>query len=141
MVRASGVNSNTMKLLGLSLSNGFVGLSGGMLAQYQSYSDVGMGVGMVVIGLASVIVGETIFEVFTKSIPLFARLLAVSVGAIVYRIVIVVALSLGLPANDFKLISAIIVAVALSTGVIRDLLPKKIDFSKYRKDGVGRDSN
>lgn len=61
MVRAAGISSDNMKLLGLSVSNGLVGLAGGMLAQYQGYSDVGMGTGMVVIGLASVIIGEVLF--------------------------------------------------------------------------------
>lgn len=133
MVRASGVNSDSMKLLGLALSNGFVGLAGGLLAQYQSYADVGMGVGMMIIGLASVIIGETLFDFFTKSVPLCIRLLAISIGAVIYRIVIATALSLGLPANDFKLISAIIVAVALSAGVFKGFVPKRIDFTKYRK--------
>lgn len=125
MVRASGVNSNQMKLLGLSLSNGFVGLAGGLLAQYQSYADVGMGVGMVVIGLASVIVGETIFELFSKAIPLLVRLLAVSIGAVLYRLALAFALSCGMPATDLKLISAVIVAIALSTGIMKDSFPKK----------------
>ncbi|MEA4986763.1 MAG: ABC transporter permease [Anaerovorax sp.] len=146
MVRASGVNSNLMKLLGLSLSNGFVGLAGGLLAQYQSYADVGMGVGMVVIGLASVIVGETIFELFTKTVPLFIRLFAVSVGAILYRFALAFALSCGMPATDLKLISAVIVAIALSTGVMKDSFPKKkISFVsntiKPAKDGESYDTH
>lgn len=149
MVRSSGVNSNFMKLLGLALSNGFVGLAGGLLAQYQSFADVRMGIGMVVIGLASVIVGETIFELFTKSIPLFVRLLAVSVGAILYRFVLAFALSRGMPANDLKLVSAIIVALALSTSVIKDFIPKKIKFvhstsnleKKPTKDGESHDTH
>ena len=80
MVRASGISSDNMKLLGLSVSNGLVGLTGGMLAQYQGYSDVGMGTGMVVIGLASVIIGEVLFG--TGS--LIRRLVAVALGAVVY---------------------------------------------------------
>ncbi|WP_324824367.1 ABC transporter permease [Sinanaerobacter sp. ZZT-01] len=146
MVRASGVNSNLMKLLGLSLSNGFVGLAGGLLAQYQSYSDVSMGVGMVVIGLASVIVGETIFEFFTKSIPLLIRLLAVSVGAILYRLALAFALSCGMPATDLKLISAVIVAIALSTGIMKDSFPKKkiydtTNTKNFAKDGEPDDTH
>lgn len=141
MVRASGVNSNSMKLMGLALSNGFVGLAGGMLAQYQSFADVGMGTGMVVIGLASVIIGETIFEVFSKNLPLLAKLLAVSVGAVIYRIVLAVALNLGLPSNDFKLISAIIVAIALSTNVIGDYFPKRIDLAALRKENSDHAAN
>lgn len=112
MVRASGINSDHMKIMGLSLSNGLVGLSGGMLAQYQSYADIGMGVGMVVIGLASVIIGEAVFG--AKS--LFKRLIAVGMGAILYRLIIAIALNFGMPANDLKLVSAIIVTFALALG-------------------------
>ncbi len=112
MVRASGVNSDRMKMIGLSLSNGLVGLAGGLLAQYQSYADIGMGVGMVVIGLASVIVGEAVFG--TGS--LLRRLTAVALGAMLYRLIIAAALSLGMPPNDLKLVSAIIVVLALSLG-------------------------
>ena len=114
MVRASGISSDQMKVFGLSLSNGLVGLAGGLLAQYQSYADIGMGVGMVVIGLASVIVGEAIFG--TKS--LIRRLIAVALGAILYRLAIAVALAAGMPANDLKLVSALIVTVALALGVM-----------------------
>lgn len=116
MVRASGINSDHMKILGLSLSNGLVGLSGGMLAQYQSYADIGMGVGMVVIGLASVIIGEAVFS----STSLFKRLIAVGLGAILYRLIIAVALNLGMPANDLKLVSALIVTLALALGNMGD---------------------
>lgn len=121
MVRASGINSDNMKILGLSLSNALVGLSGGMLAQYQSYADIGMGVGMVVIGLASVIIGEAIFG--PKN--LFRRLLAVGLGAVIYRLIIAIALNLGMPANDLKLVSAVIVTVALALGMMGGSLSTK----------------
>jgi len=114
MVRASGISSDSMKIMGLSLSNGIVGLAGGMLAQYQSYADIGMGVGMVVIGLASVIIGEAIFG--SKS--LFRRLVAVALGAILYRLIISFALNFGMAANDLKLVSAVIVTVALALGLM-----------------------
>ena len=114
MVRAAGISSDNMKLLGLSVSNGFVGLAGGLLAQSQGYADIGMGVGMVVIGLASVIIGEVIFG--TSS--LLRRLIAVALGAIVYRLILAVALELGMPATDMKLVSAVIVVIALSLGVL-----------------------
>lgn len=119
MVRASGINSSSMKILGLALSNGLVGLAGGLLAQYQSFTDINMGTGMVVIGLASVIIGETIFEIFSKSIPLLLRLTAVCVGAILYRLAIAAAINAGMPAADLKLVSALIVAVALSIGPLK----------------------
>lgn len=114
MVRASGISSDSMKIMGLSLSNGIVGLAGGMLVQYQSYADIGMGVGMVVIGLASVIIGEAIFG--SKS--LFRRLIAVALGAILYRLVISFALNFGMAANDLKLVSAVIVTAALALGLM-----------------------
>jgi len=114
MVRASGINSDTMRIIGLALSNGMVGLAGGLLAQYQSVADAGMGVGMVVIGLASVIIGEAIFG--TRSV--LRRLIAVSLGAILYRMVISFAFSLGMPSTDLKLVSAVIITIALSTGML-----------------------
>jgi putative ABC transport system permease protein len=116
MVRALGVNTDFTTLTGMSVSNGLVALAGAMIAQYQSFADVGMGIGMVVIGLASVIVGEVVFG--TKS--LLRRLVAVIFGAILYRLVIAVALELGMPPTDLKLVSSVIVAAALSIGVIRD---------------------
>lgn len=127
MVRAYGISSDNMKLLGLAVSNGLVGLAGGMLAQYQGYSDVGMGVGMVVIGLASVIIGEVIFG--TRS--LIRRLIAVALGAVLYRMVIAIALYIGMPPTDLKLVSAIIVTIALSMGLLGE------NFSLFRKKDKG----
>ena len=116
MVRAAGISSDSMKLLGLSVSNGFVGLAGGLLAQYQGYCDIGMGVGMVVIGLASVIIGEVVFLWGSRS--LLRRLIAVALGAVLYRLVLAFALSQGMQATDMKLVSAVIVIIALSLGVL-----------------------
>ncbi len=115
MVRALGVNTNWTVIIGLALSNGLVAVSGALIAQYQGFSDVSMGIGMVVIGLASVIIGEVIFGIKT----LMRRLVAVILGAIVYRLVIALALELGMPTNDLKLISAVIVALALSMPTIK----------------------
>ena len=131
MVRAAGISSDRMKLLGLSVSNGLVGLAGGMLAQYQGYSDVGMGTGMVVIGLASVIIGEVLFG--TRS--LMQRLIAVALGAVVYRMVIGVALYLGMPPTDLKLVSAVIVTIALAMGMLGE------NFSLWKKKSRGGDTN
>ena len=131
MVRAAGISSDRMKLLGLSVSNGLVGLAGGMLAQYQGYSDVGMGTGMVVIGLASVIIGEVLFG--TRS--LMQRLIAVALGAVVYRMVIGVALYLGMPPTDLKLVSAVIVTIALAMGMLGE------NFSLWKKKSRGGDKN
>src|SRR5665647_3077832 len=125
MARASGVNTHFIILLGLALANGLVALTGAMIAQYQSFVDVGMGIGMVIIGLASVIIGEVIFG--TNS--LLRRLIAVILGAILYRLVIAFALELGMPPTDLKLVSALIVTLALSMPVIKERL---ISFKKRR---------
>lgn len=116
MVRALGVNTDVTILIGLAISNGLVALTGGIIAQYQSFADVNMGIGMVVIGLASVIIGEVLFSVKT----LMRRLIAVALGAILYRLVIAVALWLGMPPTDLRLMSAVIVAAALSMTVVKD---------------------
>lgn len=116
MVRALGVNTDFTILLGLAVSNGLVALSGAIIAQDQTFVDISMGTGMVVIGLASVIVGEVVFG--TKT--LHRRLAAVILGAILYRLVIAMAFEMGLPPQDLKLISAVIVALALSMSTISD---------------------
>lgn len=115
MIRAQGVNTDTMIVLGLLISNGFVAISGALIAQGNGFADVGMGIGTIVIGLASVIIGEVIFG--TKS---FIRsLIAVVLGSVVYRIVIAVVLYLGMPPNDLKLFTAILVAIALSLPTLK----------------------
>lgn len=115
MIRAQGVNTDTMIVLGLLLSNGFVAVSGALIAQGNGYADVGMGIGTIVIGLASVIIGEVIFD--TKS---FVRsLIAVVLGSIVYRIVIAIVLYIGMPPNDLKLFTAVLVAIALSLPTLK----------------------
>lgn len=114
MVKACGVSCDSMKLMGLALSNGFVGLAGGMLAQNQAFADINSGVGMMVIGLASVILGEVIFG--TKT--LLRKLIAASLGAVLYRIIMAQALYMGMESTDMKLVSAIIVAAALSLGLL-----------------------
>lgn len=115
MIRAQGVNTDTMIVLGLLLSNGFVAVSGALIAQGNGYADVGMGIGTIVIGLASVIIGEVIFG--TKS---FVRsLIAVVLGSIVYRIVIAIVLYIGMPPNDLKLFTAVLVVIALSLPTLK----------------------
>ncbi len=116
MVRALGVSTDLTKLIGLALANALVGLSGALIAQYQSFTDVGMGIGMVIIGLASVIIGEAVFG----TVSLGRRLIAVVLGAILYRLVIAFALELGMPPTDLKLISAVIVCAALSMPAIKE---------------------
>lgn len=110
MARAQGINTNNMIMLGLIISNGLVALCGALIAQSQSFADVQMGVGSIVIGLASVIIGEVIF----KSKNFFQKLISLALGAITYRLIIAIVLKLGMPANDLKMFTALTVAVALS---------------------------
>ena len=120
MIRAQGVNTDSMIVLGLLLSNGFVAVSGALIAQSQGFADIGMGVGTIVIGLASVIIGEVLFASSSVVRKLFGNssfvlsLVAVVFGSIIYRIVIATVLYLGMPPNDLKLFTAILVALALS---------------------------
>ncbi|HZG56970.1 ABC transporter permease [Paenibacillus sp.] len=109
MVRSFGVNTEHTIVTGVSLSNGLVAVAGAFVAQYQGFADLQMGIGMIVIGLASVIIGEVIFGV--RSI--FRTTLAVILGAVVYRIVIALSIRYGLEASDMKLMTALIVTVAL----------------------------
>ena len=109
MIRSFGVNTDNQKLLGLALSNGLVALSGAMIAQFQGFADIGMGIGLIVAGLASVIIGQALLG--RSGIAIAAS--AVVLGSIMYRVVIQLALMAGLNPNDMKLISAILVVLAL----------------------------
>ena len=115
MARAQGINTNSNIVLGLMVSNGLVALSGALLAQYQGSSDINMGRGAIVIGLAAVIIGEVLFG--TRSFK--NCLISVILGSIVYRAVIAVVLQMGMPPNDLKLFTAILVAIALSLPLIQ----------------------
>ena len=115
MSRALGINTDAMKIIGLSLSNALVALSGGMLAQYQGFADVNMGRGAIVIGLAAVIIGEVAGELLIgRRMNYYLRLLFTVIGGIVYYLVYVFVLWLKFPANDMKLLTAIVVAVFLA---------------------------
>ncbi len=117
MSRAQGINTNTMKVIGLMISNGLVGLSGGLYAQYQGNADVNMGRGAIVIGLAAVIIGGVVFGKLFDNFAL--RLVGVVIGAILYFVVIAVVLWLGLETTDMKLISALIVAAFLAVPYLK----------------------
>ena len=112
MARAQGINTNFNKVLGLMLSNGLVALSGALLAQYQGFSDINMGRGAIVIGLAAVIIGEVIFGKIFRNFAL--KLVSCVIGALIYYIVIQFVLKLGLPTDDLKLLTAVVVALFLS---------------------------
>lgn len=115
MIRALGVDTNVMKTIGLMISNALVSLSGALVTQSQGYADVGMGTGTIVIGLASVIIGEVIFG---NRFNFLYKLSSIVMGSIIYRIIIAIVLQLGLKATDLKLLTAIIVAIALSVPVL-----------------------
>ena len=128
MIRALGVDTNVMKTIGLMISNALVSLSGALVTQSQGYADVGMGTGTIVIGLASVIIGEVIFG---NRFNFLYKLSSIVMGSIIYRIIIAIVLQLGLKATDLKLLTAIIVAIALSVPVLNKkankiLSPKRI---------------
>ncbi len=125
MARAQGINTRSMIILGLVISNGLVAISGSLIAQSQSFADVQMGIGSIVIGLASVIIGEVLFG--RRSF--FSILLSLVLGSITYRIIIALVLKLGMPANDLRLFTAITVAVALALPVFRSYIqPVKKSF-------------
>ncbi|WP_168582457.1 ABC transporter permease [Gephyromycinifex aptenodytis] len=109
MARSFGIATDRQKILGLALSNGLVGLAGAIVAQYQGFADISMGVGLIIAGLASVIIGQALFGNRTVVIAAFAVVL----GSVLYRIAIQVAMDLGLDPNDMKLMSAALVVLAL----------------------------
>lgn len=122
MIRSFGVNTDTTTILGISLANGMVALSGALIAQYSSFADSSMGIGMIVIGLASVIIGEAIFGAGN----VFRATLAVVLGSIIYRVVVAVALRVPwLKASDLKLITAIIVIIALVFPSVQRFMKQK----------------
>jgi putative ABC transport system permease protein len=121
MMKALGVNVNHMIVIGLGVSNGLIGLSGALLAQYQGFADVQMGIGMVVLGLASVIIGEAL--VGTQSLGL--SIVGAIMGSVLFRLLVAIALRWGLNPNDLKLITAVFVFIAL-------ILPQILE--KIKKD-------
>lgn len=118
MVRASSINTDRMKILGLALANSLVALSGAVFAQHQSFADLNSGIGMMVIGLASIIIGESLIN--RKS--LLVRLISVAIGAILYRYILTIALQFGIEASDLKLLSAILVTAAISIPSIQSAI-------------------
>ena len=133
MSRARGINTSVAKVIALVFSNGLVGFAGGILAQYQGNCDVNMGRGSIVIGLASVIIGEVLGEaLFGKKLNFCGRLLFVAIGSIIYYIVISFVCWLGLPSIDMKLFSAIVVAVFLAVPYMRGKMK-----NSYRKAAKG----
>ncbi|MGT2801819.1 ABC-type uncharacterized transport system, permease component [Streptococcus henryi] len=121
MGEANGIKVDRMKILGYMLSNGLIALSGALLAQNNGYADLNMGVGTIVIGLASIILAEVII----KYLPLGKRLLSIVVGAVLYRLIIVIILAMNVDAQMIKLVSAILLAIILYIPEIRTFLSIK----------------
>lgn len=110
MIRANGINSDFTKIAGLMIANGLIALSGALVCQYNGYADVGQGIGAIVIGLASVIIGEVIF----KNRSFFLSLIGIISGSVIYRMIVAVVINANfISANDMKLFTSIIVALAL----------------------------
>lgn len=142
MARAQGINTNRMKVIGLALSNGLVALSGGVLSQYQGFADVNMGRGAIVIGLAAVIIGEVIGEALLgKHMNFFIRLSFVVVGSIIYYVVYVFVLWLKFPADDMKLLTAIVVAIFLAVPYLQNA--RRNSFARIAKQNAkaGKEGN
>jgi putative ABC transport system permease protein len=134
MVKANGVNTDNTKLIGLMISNGLVALSGALVTQQQSVADVKMGTGAIVIGLASIVIGEVIFG---KKAGFKTRLVSIIVGSIIYRLIVAIVLQMGLNTDDLKLLTALIVAIALTVPIMLD---KQKQVRMYKKL-TGKDMN
>ncbi|MGC5692786.1 ABC transporter permease [Enterococcus faecium] len=126
MARSLGIKTDRMKILGLTLSNGVIALSGALIAQNDGYADVNKGIGVIVIGLASIIIGEVIFQELT----LAERLIAIVVGSIIYQLLILVVIKLGFDTTYLKLFSAIILAICLMILQLKKALNLKTGFEK-----------
>jgi len=121
MSEANGIRTNFMKVIGYMLSNGMIATSGALLAQNNGYADISMGIGTIVIGLASIIIGE----VFFRNISIAKRLLTVVLGSVIYRLLILIVLEMNVDPQDLKLFSAILLALALRLPAIQERLTKR----------------
>jgi putative ABC transport system permease protein len=131
MVRAQGINTDVMIMACLMLSNGLVGLAGSLWAQQQGFASADMGIGTIVNGLASLIIAEVLF----RARRFWTRLISIVIGSIIYRLFIALALGVNfMEASDFRLITAVIVTLALVTPLLREKVTKQL--SKWRKKGA-----
>lgn len=129
MISALGVDTDKMKILGLVISNAIIAMGGGIIAQYNGYADVGMGTGTIVIGLASVIIGEVLFG----KTSILKSLISVVLGSIVYRIIIAFVLEKGLQPTDLKLLSSVLLAFCLFLPIVKEWLRKIAIFPIVKK--------
>lgn len=119
MVQAQGINASRMKIIGLGISNSLVALSGFLVAQLQGFADINMGIGIVILGLGAVMIGETIVQLFGKK-SIFSSILAVVAGSIVFRLILAFTLSLGVNPNLLKLITSLIVLLFVAAPAFRN---------------------
>ncbi len=129
MIRALGVNTKAMIIIGVAISNGFIALSGAMLAQYQGFADVQMGIGMMVWGLASVIIGEAIINDSSVGFVIMGAV----VGSVLFRLLVAIALRWGLNPNDLKIITAFFVFIAL---ILPGILKRRRKMTLKRDDNA-----
>lgn len=132
MVRSSSINADRMKMAGLSIANACVALSGALIAHYNCYAEVRMGIGMVVIGLASLIVGEIAVGLLVRRANILSGAVAAIVGSVLYRLIIAQALEWNFSSSSLKLITAIIVAMAMSVPAVKESLR----LAKQRRAGM-----
>ena len=130
MATAQGINVNRSKVIALALSNGLAALSGAMFAQHNFSADVNMAQGTIVIGLASVVIGELFFG---EKMPFWAKLLGIVVGSLIYRLIFVFAIQIGLNADDLKLVASVIIIIALCLPAIKSKIQA---LKKNKKEGA-----
>lgn len=134
MVRALGVNTDNMIILGLIMGNGLIGLASALVGQYNGFSDISMGTGTIVIGLSSVIIGEIVFcylfELILKKRSIFLSLISVVLGSVLYRFIIAWVLDKGLNSSDLKLFSSLILALFLAIPLIESNLKSSFSSKK-----------
>lgn len=131
MIRALGVSTAKTKMIALMLANALVGLSGGLICQSQKYADIGMGTGAIVIGLAAIVIGEVLGRLTPGKLTGFkSRLVSAVAGSVVYFLIRAIVLQMGMDANDMKLLSAVIVALALCVPVVWEKFKLRTSYSK-----------
>ena len=136
MSAANGIYTDRMVIIGYMLSNGLIALSGGLIAQSNGYADIGMGIGTIVIGLASVLVGE----IFLHGRQIWVRLTGMVVGAIIYRYLLTLAMGLGFPVNDLKILSAAILVIVICLPLLQNKYRTKRQLRRYLKE-IGVDQH
>lgn len=127
MAKSFGINTDRMEVMGLVVSNGLIALSGALISQQDGYADVSKGIGVIVIGLASILIGEVLYS---TNLTLLERLVATVVGAILYQFLIAGVIALGFNTNYLKLFSAIILAICLMVPVLKDKFFKGVTLSR-----------